>query len=111
MELEYAAISDRKMRGQLRNPGEIEKTVRFDARVPDLPELMFLAGGSLTPLAQWHCRRWEIQVLFIRIDSWQCDENKSEGRCCAGDCAVHCRPEEGQQGHQDPAPGPKRRPV
>ncbi len=27
VELEYAAISDRKMRGQLRNPGEIEKTV------------------------------------------------------------------------------------
>ena len=27
IELEYAAISDRKIRGQLRNPGEIEKTV------------------------------------------------------------------------------------
>ena len=27
VELEYAAISDRKMRGQLRNPGDIEKTV------------------------------------------------------------------------------------
>ena len=27
VELEYASISDRKMRGQLRNPGEIEKTV------------------------------------------------------------------------------------
>ena len=51
MELEYAAISDRKMRGQLRNPGEIEKTVRFGApRVPALPELIFLAGDSLTPL-------------------------------------------------------------
>lgn len=28
VELEYAAISDRRMRSQLRNPGEIEKTVR-----------------------------------------------------------------------------------
>lgn len=27
VELEYAAISNRKMRGQLRNPGDIEKTV------------------------------------------------------------------------------------
>ena len=27
VELEYAAISDRKMRGQLRNPADIEKTV------------------------------------------------------------------------------------
>lgn len=76
VELEYAVISDRKMRGQLRNPGEIEKTVRFGARVPALPELMFLAGDSLTPLAQWHCRHWETQALFIRIDSWQCDENE-----------------------------------
>ncbi len=32
VELEYASISDRKIRGQLRNPSEIEKTVslRFD---------------------------------------------------------------------------------
>ncbi len=31
VELEYASISDRKMRGQLRNPGEIEKTVSTSA--------------------------------------------------------------------------------
>jgi hypothetical protein len=29
IELEYAAISDRKIRGQLRNPGDIEKTARL----------------------------------------------------------------------------------
>ena len=38
VELEYAAISDRKMRGQLRNPADIEKTVS-----PCLPQP--LPGG------------------------------------------------------------------
>lgn len=28
VELEYASISDRKIRGQLRNPSDIEKTVQ-----------------------------------------------------------------------------------
>ena len=41
VELEYASISDRKMRGQLRNPGEIEKTVSAPSARISLTLLLF----------------------------------------------------------------------
>jgi hypothetical protein len=40
IELEYASISDRKIRSQLRNPGDIEKTVSFQEPGQCPPEFM-----------------------------------------------------------------------
>ena len=62
MELEYASISDRKIRGQLRNPSDIEKTVRHFSGLAQYISCPFQKGpgwqGAAQGLSTVHIFNW-----------------------------------------------------
>lgn len=95
VELEYASISDRKIRGQLRNPSDIEKTVRRCSASRKIPE------SFVTHLADL------IFDLYVQLRVMGIDKRAAY----AGNCAVYCSAKEGQQRHKDPSARPQRQSV